>query len=159
MLNENKKGMEFFEKRFVEVFNEPPDKFKLAGLYFDFNRFEKAKVHVSDIFDKYEELEKQYDNKQARVTFIEPQKMIYIFSGLIEYNLGNYQKAIKDFTEANLINPLHGTALYNAAITLKKDRTNKTAKMFEQAITINPFLRETTNNLMLRYGLIDAKKK
>ena len=74
MLNDNKKGMEFFEKRFVEVFNEPPDKFKLAGLYFDFNRFEKAKVHVSDIFDKYEELEKQYDNKQARVTFIEPTK-------------------------------------------------------------------------------------
>ena len=46
MLNDNQKGMEFFEKRFVEVFNEPPDKFKLAGLYFDFNRFEKAKVHV-----------------------------------------------------------------------------------------------------------------
>ena len=154
MLNDNKKGMEFFEKRFEEVFNEPPDKFKLAGLYFDFNRFEKAKVHVSDIFDKYEELEKQYDNKQARVTFIEPTKDdLYFFSGLIEYNLGNYQKAIKDFTEANLINPLHGTALYNAAITLKKiGLTEEAAKMFEQAITINPFLRETTNNLMLRYG-------
>ena len=60
--------------------------------------------------------------------------------------------AIKHFTEANVINPLHGTALYNAAITMKKiGLTDEAAKLYQEAITINPFLRETTNN-MLRYG-------
>jgi len=36
-------------------------------------------------------------------------------------------------------------------IILKKGLTEETVKMFDQAITINSFLRETINNLMLRY--------
>ena len=60
--------------------------------------------------------------------------------------------AIKHFTEANVINQLHVTSLYNDAITMKKiGLTDEAAKLYQEAITINPFLRETTNN-MLRYG-------
>ena len=132
---------------------DEPNKFKLAGLYFDFKDFNKAKSHVTDIFDKYDEIEDKFLKKEAAVTFLEPTKDdLYFFSGLIEYNLENYEMAIKHFTEANVINPLHGTALYNAAITMKKiGLTDEAAKLYQEAITINPFLRETTNN-MLRYG-------
>ena len=153
LVNKNQKGIDFFEKKFEEEFNEPPDKFKLAGLYFDFKDFNKAKSHVTDIFDKYDEIEDKFLKKEAAVTFLEPTKDdLYFFSGLIEYNLENYEMAIKHFTEANVINPLHGTALYNAAITMKKiGLTDEAAKLYQEAITINPFLRETTNN-MLRYG-------
>ena len=50
---------------------------------------------------------------------------------------------------ANLHNPLHATALYNSSIILKELGQFELAKRhFEDAITLNPFLRETVNNMI-----------
>ena len=50
---------------------------------------------------------------------------------------------------ANLHNPMHATALYNSSIILKELGQFELAKKhFKDAITLNPFLRETVNNMI-----------
>ena len=74
---------------------------------------------------------------------------MYYTLGLIEYNLGNNEEALKNFKKANITNPKHATALYNAAIVLKKMGLVEEAKnLFTDAIKINPFLRETVTNIL-----------
>lgn len=74
---------------------------------------------------------------------------LYYTLGILEFNLGNDKEALKNFKEANMVNPKHGTALYNAAIVLKKIGLIKEAKnLFEEALKINPFLRETVKNTL-----------
>ena len=44
---------------------------------------------------------------------------------------------------------MHATALYNGAITLKKlGLAEDAAKLYGEAIKINPFLRETASNMI-----------
>ena len=73
---------------------------------------------------------------------------LYYTLGILEFNLGNDKEALKNFKEANMVNPKHGTALYNAAIVLKKWINKRSKDLFEEALKINPFLRETVKNTL-----------
>ena len=50
---------------------------------------------------------------------------------------------------ATLHNPYHATALFNSSLILKELGQLELAKRhYEDAIKINPFLRETVNNMI-----------
>ena len=69
----------------------------------------------------------------------------------------DYEKALDNFKTANVINPLHEPR-FNAAITLKKmGLTDEAAKLYTDAIKINPFLRETANNMLAKRRIMKNK--
>ena len=147
----NEKGIEFFEKEFEKNFKDsPPARFKLARFYTLHEDYNKAEDQIKKIFEKYEEIRTQLDTPSRRVTFLDPPiDDLYFELGKISFYLEDYEKALENFKTANVINPLHATALYNAAITLKKLGLDEEAtKLFKDAIKMNPFLRETTSNLI-----------
>ena len=147
----NEKGIEFFEKEFEKNFKDsPPARFKLARFYTLHEDYNKAEDQIKKIFEKYEEIRTQLDTPSRRVTFLDPPiDDLYFELGKISFYREDYEKALENFKTANVINPLHATALYNAAITLKKLGLDEEAtKLFKDAIKMNPFLRETTSNLI-----------
>ena len=147
----NEKGIEFFEKEFEKNFKDsPPARFKLARFYTLYEDYNKAEDQIKKIFEKYEEIRTQLDTPSRRVTFLDPPiDDLYFELGKISFYREDYEKALENFKTANVINPLHATALYNAAITLKKLGLDEEAtKLFKDAIKMNPFLRETTSNLI-----------
>ncbi|MGL3827887.1 hypothetical protein [Candidatus Pelagibacter communis] len=147
----NEKGIEFFEKEFEKNFKDsPPARFKLARFYTLYEDYNKAEDQIKKIFEKYEEIRTQLDTPSRRVTFLDPPiDDLYFELGKISFYREDYEKALENFKTANVINPLHATALYNAAITLKKLGLDEEAtKLYKDAIKMNPFLRETTSNLI-----------
>ena len=90
------------------------------------------------------------NKEQKNITFIDPPlDDLYFELGKVNFYLENYEKALENFKTANVVNPLHATALYNGAITLKKmGLTEDASKLYLDAIKINPFLRETANNIL-----------
>lgn len=151
LYEKNKKGIEFFEKEFEKNFKDsPPARFKLARFYTLYEDYNKAEDQIKKIFEKYEEIRTQLDTPSRRVTFLDPPiDDLYFELGKISFYREDYEKALENFKTANVINPLHATALYNAAITLKKLGLDEEAtKLFKDAIKMNPFLRETTSNLI-----------
>ena len=148
---ENKKGIDFFENEFNKNFEDSPSKkFILARFYITHKKYEKANEILKEIFDHYDDLEREMKKENKRVTFIDPPlDDLYFELGKINYYLDNNEKALEYFKTANVINPLHATALYNAAITLKKmGLIEEASKLYLDAIEINPFLRETSNNIL-----------
>ena len=151
MYEKNEKGTEFFEKEFEKNFKDsPPARFKLARFYTLHEDYNKAEDQIKKIFEKYEEIRTQLDTPSRRVTFLDPPiDDLYFELGKISFYREDYEKALENFKTANVINPLHATALYNAAITLKKLGLDEEAtKLYKDAIKMNPFLRETTSNLI-----------
>ena len=74
---------------------------------------------------------------------------VYFLKGLNQKALNQLNNALESFMMANLHNPLHATALYNSSIILKELGQLELAKRhFEDAITLNPFLRETINSMI-----------
>jgi len=147
----NEKGTEFFEKEFEKNFKDsPPARFKLARFYTLYEDYNKAEDQIKKIFEKYEEIRTQLDTPSRRVTFLDPPiDDLYFELGKISFYREDYEKALENFKTANVINPLHATALYNAAITLKKLGLDEEAtQLYKDAIKMNPFLRETTSNLI-----------
>ena len=149
----NEKGIEFFEKEYEKIYsNSPPKKFLLARFYIAQEEYEKAKIKLEEIFDHYKDLVEDYkkDGQNINITFLEPtMDDLYFELGKIYFYLENNEKALEYFKTANVINPLHATALYNGAITLKKMGLIKEAeKLYSDAIKINPFLRETAINIL-----------
>ena len=151
ILTENKIGEKYFEKIYYEKFNESPNQiYKLARFNSIHEKYDQAKRNILDIFDLYKELEDSKSLINKYIVFKEPSRDDLHFElGKIEYNLGNYELALYNFKEATIINPYHATALYNAAITFKKlGLLEEAGKTYEEAIRINPFLRETSINLL-----------
>ena len=147
----NEKGINYFDKQFRSFYdNDPPEKFKLAQFYSFLKEYDKAELIIKEIFDKYGEITNKYAKQKKGVTFIDPGvDDLHFELGKIYFNLKNYDKALLNFKEANIANPKHATALFNAAITLKKLGLNDEAgKFYADAIKINPFLRETASNLI-----------
>ena len=95
-------------------------------------------------------MQKNALKENQTITFINPAvDDLYFELGKIYFNQEKYEKALENFKTANVINPLHATALYNGAITLKKmGLNNEAAELYKDAIKINPFLRETANNII-----------
>ena len=147
----NDEGIEFFETEYKKYYNDdPPKKFLLAKFYSLYEKYEKAENQIREIFEKYDEVTKDNLAKNRTVRFIDPpMDDLHFELGKIFFNQEKYDKALENFKSANVINPRHATALYNAAITLKKMGLNEEAgKLYNDAIAINPFLRETVNNMM-----------
>jgi len=148
---ENEAGIKFFENEFEKQFKDKPyGMFKLAKFYVFNEDYQKAENEIKKIFKQYDEIKKQLEASGKKVTFLDPPiDDLYFELGKINFYQKNYDKALENFKTANVINPLHATALYNAAITLKKLGLNKEAtQLYKDAIEINPFLRETANNLI-----------
>ena len=147
----NDEGIEFFETEYKKYYNDdPPKKFLLAKFYSLYEKYEKAENQIREIFEKYDEVTKDNLVKNRTVRFIDPPiDDLHFELGKIFFNQEKYDKALENFKSANVINPRHATALYNAAITLKKMGLNEEAgKLYNDAIAINPFLRETVNNMI-----------
>ena len=147
----NDEGIQFFETEYKKYYNDdPPKKFLLAKFYSLYEKYEKAENQIREIFEKYDEVTKDNLVKNRTVRFIDPPiDDLHFELGKIFFNQEKYDKALENFKSANVINPRHATALYNAAITLKKMGLNEEAgKLYNDAIAINPFLRETVNNMM-----------
>ena len=147
----NEKGLEFFENEYRKYYDDDPSKkFVLVKFYSLYEEYEKAEKHISEIFNKYDEVTKEMQKQNQKITFIDPPlDDLHFELGKIFFNQKKYEKALESFKAANIINPLHATALYNSAITLKKMGLNDEAlKLFNDAIKINPFLRETVGNLI-----------
>ena len=148
----NKKGEKYFENEHQKYFsNNPPKQFTLAKFYSLHGKFDKAEDQIKNIFKKYKEVKLNLIKQNKQVRFIDPAiDDLYFELGKINFNLEKYEEALLNFKEANLVNPKHATALFNAAITLKKLGLNQEALQFyKDAIKINPFLRETANNLVI----------
>ena len=148
---ENEVGIKFFENEFEKQFKDKPyGIFKLARFYVFNEKYQKAENEIKKIFKQYDKIKKQLEASGKKVTFLDPPiDDLYFELGKINFYQKKYDKALENFKTANVINPLHATALYNAAITLKKLGLNKEAtQLYKDAIEINPFLRETANNLI-----------
>ena len=147
----NEKGIDYFEKELDKYFKDnPPVRFKLAVFYNLNKKYDKAETEILKIFTKYNEVEEEMKSENKSVTFLDPSiDDLHFELGKIYFNLERYEEALDNFKTANIVNPLHATALFNAALTLKKlDLPDDAAKLFEEAININPFLRETARNIL-----------
>ncbi|MDC0417571.1 tetratricopeptide repeat protein [Candidatus Pelagibacter sp.] len=147
----NEKGITFFENEFERKYQEnPAAMFKLAKFFITQEKYEKAENQIKKIFEKYELVRSQINTSTRKVTFLDPPlDDLYFEIGKIRFYQKNYEAALENFKTANIINPLHATALYNAAIALKELGLNEDAiKLFKDAIEMNPFLRETASNLI-----------
>ena len=148
---ENENGIEFFENEFDKYYKDiPRSMLRLAKFYSSNKKYEKAEIEILNIFKKYNEVREEFEKENKVVSFVDPAiDDLHFELGKIYFNLGRYEKALDNFKAANVINPLHATALFNAALTLKKlNLPDDAAKIFQEAIKINPFLRETANNMI-----------
>ena len=147
----NEKGITFFENEFERSYEEnPAARFKLARFFISLEEYEKAENQIKKIFKEYELIKSQYNTNIKKVTFLNPPiDDLYFELGKIRFYQKDYESALDYFKTANVINPLHATAIYNAALTLKKLGLNEEAiNLYKDAIKINPFLRETANNII-----------
>ena len=148
---ENENGIKFFESEFDKYFEDnPTSRFRLAKFYNSNKKYEKAEIEILNIFKKYDEVREEIEKENKVVRFVDPSvDDLHFELGKIYFNLEKYEKALDNFKAANVINPLHATSLFNAALTLKKlNLPEDAAKLFQDAIKINPFLRETANNII-----------
>ena len=151
IFKKNDEGIEFFENEYKKYYDKDPSKkFVLVKFYNLHEKYEKAEFLINEIFEKYDELTNEMLSKNQRVVFLDPETDDLHFElGKIFFNQKKYEKALESFKTANIINPRHATALYNAAITLKEmGLDDEAGKLYQDAIKINPFLRETVSNMI-----------
>ena len=151
IFEKNDSGIRFFENEYLKYHKyNPTKKFTLARFYTSQDEYEKAENQLLEIFQVYDDVQKKALKENQTITFINPAvDDLYFELGKIYFNQEKYEKALENFKTANVINPLHATALYNGAITLKKmGLNNEAAELYKEAIKINPFLRETANNMI-----------
>ena len=147
----NERAIEFFENEYKELYDEEPSKkFVLVKFFILHEKYNKAEKLINEILEQYEMVAKDMLKKNQVVKFVNPPTDDLHFElGKIFFNQKKYEKALENFKMANIINPYHATALYNAAITLKEMGLNDEAgKLYQDAIRMNPFLRETVNNMI-----------
>ena len=147
----NERAIEFFENEYKELYDEEPSKkFVLVKFFILHEKYNKAEKLINEILEQYEMVAKDMLKKNQVVKFVNPPTDDLHFElGKIFFNQKKYEKALENFKMANIINPYHATALYNAAITLKEMGLNDEAgKLYQDAIKMNPFLRETVNNMI-----------
>ena len=73
---------------------------------------------------------------------------VYFLLALAQKNQNKNEEALGNFMMATLHNPMHATALYNSSVILKELGQHELAKKhFQDAIKLNPFLRETIKNI------------
>ena len=147
----NERAIEFFENEYKKYYDqEPSKKFTLVKFYILHEKYQKAENLIREILEQYELMLKDMRGKNQTIVFVNPPvDDLHFELGRIFFNQKKYEKALENFKTANIINPYHATALYNAAITLKKmGFDDEAGKLYQDAVKINPFLRETVNNMI-----------
>ena len=143
------------EKYFLNYYKnetsyDPPIKFKLAEYFFNYNEFKNSLLIIDEIFVDFDNLIEKYKNKPVKVKITDPEiDDVYFLKGLVLEKLNRTEDALGNFMLATVHNPMHATALYNSSVLLKKLGQNELAKKhFQDAIKLNPFLRETVNQII-----------
>ena len=90
-----------------------------------------------------------YKKKGAKISITSPQlDDVYFLLALVQKKQNKTEEALGNFMMATLHNPMHATALYNSSLLLKELGQYELAKKhFQEAMELNPFLRETIKNL------------
>ena len=144
-------GEEYFLNYYKnETKYDPPIKFKLAKYFYNYNEFDNALIVLDEIFSDFDKLIEEFKDKSAKVKITDPEiDDVYFLKGLVLEKLNRTEDALGNFMLATVHNPMHATALYNSSILLKKLGQNELAqKHFQDAIKLNPFLRETVNQII-----------
>ena len=146
---DNKKGHDYFLNFIKEENYEPPVKYQVAEFYHGHQNYAKSLETIDQIFNDFDELIATHKAKGLAIKITKPEiDDVYFLKGLNHKALNQLENALESFMMANLHNPLHATALYNSSIILKEMGQLELAKRhFEDAITLNPFLRETVNSM------------
>ena len=149
--NNNEYGQEYFLNYYKnETKYDPPIKFKLAKYFYNYNEFDNALIVLDEIFKDFDKLIEEFKDKSAKVKITDPEiDDVYFLKGLVLEKLDRTEDALGNFMLATVHNPMHATALYNSSVLLKKLGQNELAKKhFQDAIKLNPFLRETVNQII-----------
>ena len=147
----NKFGEEYFLNYYKnETKYDPPIKFKLAKYFYNYYEFDKALIVIDEIFKDFDKIIEEYKDKPAKIKITNPEiDDVYFLKGLVLEKLNRTEDALGNFMLATVHNPMHATALYNSSVLLKKLGQNELAKKhFQDAIKLNPFLRETVNQII-----------
>ena len=147
----NKEGHDYFLNSIKEVNYKPPTKFKVAEFYYKHKNYSESLQTIDQIFNDFDELIASNKSKGKIIKINDPEiDDVYFLKGLNHKALNQLEDSLKSFMIANLHNPLHATALYNSSIILKEMGQLELAKKhFEDAIILNPFLRESFNNMFI----------
>ena len=146
----NQKAHDYFLNSIKEKNYQPPIKFELAEFFYKQDNYLESLQIIDEIFDDFDKIILSREAKGMKVKITSPEiDDVYFLKGLNQKALNQLENALESFMMANLHNPLHATALYNSSIILKELGQLELAKRhFEDAITLNPFLRETVNGMI-----------
>ena len=149
-VSNNKKAHDYFLNR-LKTFTKyhPPIKFKLAEYYFENKEYKRSEEVIGEIFSDFDRLILDYKKKGAKISITSPQlDDVYFLLALVQKKQNKTEEALGNFMMATLHNPMHATALYNSSLLLKELGQYELAKKhFQEAMELNPFLRETIKNL------------
>ena len=145
-----KKGHDYFLNSIKEKNYEPPIKFEVAEFFYKHKNYIESLKIINEIFDDFDKIIAEKKAKGLKIKIYSPEiDDVYFLKGLNQKALNQLENALESFMMANLHNPLHATALYNSSIILKElGQLELAKKHFEDAITLNPFLRETINSMI-----------
>lgn len=148
---DNQKGYDYFLNYLkIRTSFEPPIKLKLAEYYFKNKKYKKTEELIDQIFQDIDILIADHKERGIKIKITNPDiDDLYFLKGLALQKQNKLEEALGNFMLANLNNPMHATALYNSSVILKElGQIELAQKHFEDAIKINPFLRETVNNMI-----------
>ena len=151
-LNKNETGYQYFFKKFQNLANDHlPIKYKLAEHLYRTGDYELSEETINSIFEDIDVLIKKYSKKNEKIVLTNPEiDDVYFLKGLVLFRLNKLEDSLGNFMLATLHNPMHATALYNSSLILKELGQIELAKRhYEDAIKLNPYLRETINNMLL----------
>ena len=149
-ISNNKKAHDYFLDRLkTQTKYHPPIKFKLADYYFNNKEYKRSEEVIEEIFYDFDQLILDYKEKGAKINITNPPlDDVYFLLALAQKNQNKTEEALGNFMMATLHNPMHATALYNSSVLLKELGQHELArKHFQEAIELNPFLRETIKNI------------
>ena len=146
----NIKGQDYFLNTIREDNYKPQEKFEVAEFFHKHQNYIESLKIINEIFDDFDDIIAEHKAKGIKIKIYSPAiDDVYFLKGLNQKALNQLNNALESFMMANLHNPLHATALYNSSIILKELGQFELAKRhFEDAITLNPFLRETVNSMI-----------
>lgn len=151
-INENDIGYQYFFKKFQDLADRNLRiKYRLAEHLYRTGDYELSEKTIISIFKDIDVLIEKYSKKNKKIVLTNPEiDDIYFLNGLVLYKLNKSEDSLGNFMLATLHNPMHATALFNSSLILKELGQLELAKRhYEDALKINPFLRETVNNMLL----------
>ena len=107
----NDAGRKYFENEFDNIFMINLNKNMITLASFLILKIMKQQNPNKRSNDALRKTKKKYDEEGKSILFMNPGfDDLYYTLGILEFNLGNDKEALKNFKEANMVNPKHGTA-------------------------------------------------